>query len=423
MLSLLWSAPHVYAHGKAEWQQQILEDVHATRIGGNPTTEEGRDSVRQLISAFYEEQFRQFHDPEAPTFMFLTRDSRLAMGIGGKVMLRGWYDWHGSQPGPGFYPFNIKIPSDPTENRYLGSSINNTSVIATILGRRNSLRFRLYVQATFFSPHIEIQRAYVQLNDFTLGLATSTFEDIGAAPPTIDSQGPNGRITKDQVLARYIHTFKNGWSIGGGIEIPSARINAIDNETKACREHTPDIAALLQYSWDHGSSYVRLSGLFRSMTYRNLLTNKNHNVTGWGAQLSGTAATTPSLILYYSGVVGQGIGSYETDFLSQNYDLVGERDKPGELTAPLMMGLTAGVQYWFSPKVFASLSAGKLQYYQKNPLHDSEYRYGLYGAANLFWKYTPRLLSGIEYIVGKRKNFNGAQRNANRLSLMVSYSF
>jgi len=43
------------------------------------------DSVRAVISNFYYDQFRHFQDPEAPYFMFLSKDASLAMGIGGAV--------------------------------------------------------------------------------------------------------------------------------------------------------------------------------------------------------------------------------------------------------------------------------------------------------------------------------------------------
>ena len=45
--------------------------------------EPSRDSTNNLIQKFYEDQFRHFQDPLAPYFLFLSKDSKLAMGIGG----------------------------------------------------------------------------------------------------------------------------------------------------------------------------------------------------------------------------------------------------------------------------------------------------------------------------------------------------
>ena len=39
-----------------------------------------RDSIRAMIDMFYVDQFRHFQDPRAPYFLFLSKDSQLAMG-------------------------------------------------------------------------------------------------------------------------------------------------------------------------------------------------------------------------------------------------------------------------------------------------------------------------------------------------------
>lgn len=68
-------------------------------IDGKPADAETRayvDSVRRRISAFYYDQFRHFSDPAAPYFLFMSKDARLAMGIGGCVRMRAYYDWGGA---------------------------------------------------------------------------------------------------------------------------------------------------------------------------------------------------------------------------------------------------------------------------------------------------------------------------------------
>ena len=62
------------------------------------------DSVRSLITNFYYDQFRHFQDPAAPYFLFMSKNSDLAMGIGGVVRMRGWCDWGGSVNSSAFAP-------------------------------------------------------------------------------------------------------------------------------------------------------------------------------------------------------------------------------------------------------------------------------------------------------------------------------
>lgn len=404
-------------------RKNILHDTKLVTAGGGTTPDLHSDSVQSLLSQFYEEQFRHFHDPDAPTFMFMSNDASLAMGVGGKMMLRGWFDWNGSQDGYEFFPYDIAVPKDPTQRHGLGASASQTALFFTLLGRRNGVRYSIYVQGGVKNKSFVLKKAYVKLNDFTLGLAGTTFEDGDAIVPTVDAAGPNGQVGKSQIVGRYFHTFRNGISLGAGVEFPSSSQNVVDNQTEACKDYIPDIAALVQYGWNGGNSHVRLSGLMRTMTYRNLLTSSNHNVVGWGAQVSGMINVAQPLTIYFTGLVGQGVGSYQGDLSEGDYDLVGEAGKPGKMVAPLCMGLTAGIQYNFTRKVFACIGLGETQYYQKHRLADDQYRYGLYGAANVFWKITPRFLAGVEYVVGKRMNFDGAHAGANRIDAMLSYSF
>ena len=62
------------------------------------------DSIARRARMFYFDQFRHSQDPEAPTFLFLSKSADLLMGIGGVVRMRGWYEWGGVVPSPGFLP-------------------------------------------------------------------------------------------------------------------------------------------------------------------------------------------------------------------------------------------------------------------------------------------------------------------------------
>ena len=46
-----------------------------------------KDSIMEEMSAFYYDQFRHFDDPNAPYFMFMSRDGELSLGIGGVVRM------------------------------------------------------------------------------------------------------------------------------------------------------------------------------------------------------------------------------------------------------------------------------------------------------------------------------------------------
>lgn len=400
-----------------------INDTNVVFINGSEQPKAPQDSVKSLLEIFYLDQYRQFHDPEAPKFMFMTNNANLALGVGGKVMIRGWFDWNGSQDNYEFFPYNIAIPKNPEEKYDLNGSVSQSAIFMTLLGRQGKFKYMVYVQAGINGKEFVLKRAYVKMNDFTLGYANTTFEDPDALVPTVDARGPNGKCDKAQMVARYFHTFKTGLSLGGGLEIPSVAMSPVDDHTAACRNYIPDVAALAQYAWDGGNSHVRLSGLLRNMVYRDLGAGRNRTVAGWGAQLSARLNVVKPLTLYFTGIYGKGVGSYQGDLSRGNYDLVPDPGNPDRMIAPASIAVTAGAQYYFTKNVFACLAFGENRYLQKESAGPSEYKYGLYGAANVFWKISPYFTTGLEYLCGKRMNYDGQHAGANRLMALLSFNF
>lgn len=403
-----------------------IEGSRIIKLGGNDGTETPQDSMRSLIVNFYLDQYRHFQDPHAPFFMFMSKDANYAMGVGGVIRMRGWYDWGGSIPANGFAPYLIPIPADPTSQRHLAATPAGCALFMTLIGRNTPVgRIMAYVEGNFNGyQHIDfrLKKAYVSIGDWTMGYASTTFSDPASQTPTIDGAGPNGQVSKSTVLLRYFHTFKNGWGVAGGIEFPSSQIGADGNKTATCTDYIPDFVALGQYQWAEGMSHIRLSAILRSMRYRNLLTETNHSVWAWGLQASGTVKIIPSLSVYGQAVYGRGLGSYTGDLAIGNYDLVGKPSTPGEMFAPRILGLSAGVKYNFKDNVYSCVALGSERYYldEANP---DEYKYGLYGAVNVFWDIMPRLQVGLEYLIGKRMNFSGAHRSANRIDALFMFTF
>lgn len=385
------------------------------------------DSIVKKLNRFYFDQYRHFQDPRAPYFMFMSKDGKLAMGMGGVIRMRGYYDWNGSIPVNGFAPYLIPIPKDPTSKRRLAATPAATGLFFTILGHNSVIGdFMGFIQADFSgyeNQGFKLKKAYLQNDHWTIGLATTTFEDPSAEPPTIDGAGPNGVNSKTNILMRYTTTFKKHWTVDASFEFPKSSISADGEYTKACSDFVPDISAAFKYSWNEGSSHVRLSALGRVLTYRNLIESKNHSIFGWGLQLSSVVNIGRSLNLFGIASVGQGHSSYTTDLACDKFDLVSKPGENGTLYAPTAVGYVFGVQYYFTPKLFSNIALSEQRYYPKGNLSDSQYKYGLYGAFNLFWDITPRFEVGAEYLVGKRMNFNRTHGNANRLTAMFMFSF
>lgn len=91
-----------------------------------------------------------------------------------------------------------------------------------------------------------------------------------------------------------------------------------------------------------------------------------------------------------------------------------------------MLGWYAGLQYNISPKVFLSSTYSMSRLYSEDGYPNdlpSTYRYGQYFVANVFWNVTPNMQVGAEYLRGWRTNFDNSTNHANRMNLLVQYSF
>ena len=127
----------------------LLKSHKLVYIDGKPAdsaTQAYVDSIRQRISVFYYDQFRHFSDPAAPYFLFMSKDAQLAMGIGGAVRMRGYYDWGGATPAAGFAPYLIPMTPDPAKMRHFDTTPSGTCLFFRVLGRNKLLGdYQLYI--------------------------------------------------------------------------------------------------------------------------------------------------------------------------------------------------------------------------------------------------------------------------------------
>ncbi|MDE6331555.1 MAG: hypothetical protein K2L80_03035 [Muribaculaceae bacterium] len=397
-------------------------------IDGTPVDTHSReylDSVYNIIATFYYDQFRHFSDPAAPYFLFMSRDSQLAMGVGGAVRMRGYYDWGGAIPSPAFAPYMIPIHPDPANMRVFGTTPAGTCLFFRVIGRNKTFgEYQLYIEANFNgyqTRDFRLKKAYAMINDFTVGYAVSTFSDLAAVPPTVDANGPNNKMSMTSVLVRYMPTFKNRWTVAASLETPATQIAADNSTTRSVSSWLPDAAAFVQYQWDK-SQHIRLAGILRTLSYRDIAAGKNFNKLGWGIQLSSVSHPVDPLTLYLTMSTGRGYGSLGGDLICSAYDLVPDPDKPGRLTAPASLGWCAGLQYNFTPSFFISASASQTRYFAKNEAPD-EYKSGTFICVNTFYNLTPRIQLGAELDLGQRRNFGGEHRWTRRVGAVCQFSF
>lgn len=384
------------------------------------------DSITRLVSLFYVDQYRHFQDPLAPYFLFMSKDAKLAMGIGGCIRMRGWGDFDGSVPVNGFIPYMIPVPRDPDQKRRIGGTPAGTALFFKVIGRSATLGDIIgYIQCDFSGPNdviFKLKKAYVTISDWTIGYAATTFSDPATQAPTIDGGGQNGKTTHTDLLVRWQHQFDRRWEMAASLEMPQSQVDADGVLTKKLDDYLPDLAMFGQYNLGH-NGHVRLSGILRAIPYKNLVTGQRKTVMGWGVQATTVFYPINRLAVYGMVNTGKGYESYLADMSIGAHDLISDVTTLGRLYAPLAVGLNFGLKYNFTPNVYACAALGRVGYYPDYKVDGSDYRYGMYGAFNIFWDMTQRLQVGAEYLIGSRHNFNGEHNHANRVDLLFQFSF
>lgn len=410
-------------------KDSLLNDHKIVYIDGKPETmtQAHNDSIRNVVETFVYDQFQSFYDPAAPYFLFMSRDASLAMGIGGCVRIRGWYDIDAAIPANSFTPYLIPMVKDPANNSKLGATPAGSTLFFRVIGKNKTLgNYQLYIEGNFNGyggVDFHLKKAYAQVNNVTLGYAPSTFSDPAALPPAVDANGPSNKISPTSVLVRWMNTYRKRWTVAGSVELPhNAAITTVPGKIGTASQRVPDFAAFLQYAWGK-SEHVRLAGLLRTLPYENIETKERHSKLGWGIQLSSVVHPIYPMTIYAIVNCGEGHESTTGDLQVGNYDLVPEYSNSTHMYAPFAIGWCLGVQYNFMPNLFASVSYSDSRYFPREPRKAAEYRFGNIIAANVFWNLTPRIQTGLEFDTGVRRNWDGQQRRADRLGIMAQFSF
>lgn len=369
---------------------------------------------------------RQFQDPRAPRFILINRKSTMALGIGGYVKGTLSVDFKGMADNRDFVTYAIPTPGNPAQNGQLQMDATTSRIFLSLVGNNRIMGdFTVYVESDFRGggdgAFMRLRQAYVDMRDVKAGLAWSTFTDVVAGPPTIDNEGPCGTASARNVMIQYHPHIGKHWSMAIAVEAPSVTMTTSPHQNDAISQRVPDIPMYIQYAWDETNSHVRLSGILRGLSYRDLVASKNRMELGWGVQLSGVTNITRRWIVYYDAVYGKGIEEYINDLGGNGFDLVSS-GAPGQMTAPAVWAAMGGVQFNITSRLFASATYSQCRMYD-GVLSPGTYSYAQYAVGNLFYNLTKDCQIGVEYLYGRRVDRDNTAGHANRINLAIQYNF
>lgn len=368
-----------------------------------------------------------------PRFAVIGKDHSFYLGIGGKVTVTAGYDFGNPTDDPNMF-LTSGIPNSlpPGNGGSLRISAQQTHLCLNFVGLPGSAnKFGAFISFNLLKDNYQpdLQYAYVKYRGIKAGYDKTLFADPASTPPSIDYEGVNASSSLSNAILDYSFSFgkKKAWSAGIGVEMPMYSVtDAAGHGAYAVSQRVPDIPAFIKWSWDDGSGWLRFSAVMRNMLYHDPASGKNVDKVGYGFLLSGAAPVVPGLTAYYHGLYGKGIASYIQDLSGCGMDLMPSASTQYILDMPKAWGAFGALQYDFSRSVFASASYSHVRTYADGcamPAGDTQYRYAQYIAGNVFWNISPLLQSGIEYIYGRRVNYNGSQAHNSRIQAMLSLSF
>ena len=380
----------------------------------------------EIIRIMNESQLPHIHEPQAPRFLLMDRKGKFALGIGGYVRATAEYDFGGIVDDIDFIP--AFIPNSSKIKNQFQMDANTSTIFLKLVGHTKLLGdFIVYTAGNFrngSNKGFQLQNAYVSFRDITVGYTYGGFMGLGALPSTIDFQGPNGATFYRTTQLAYTYKGLKNFRFNASIEMPSVD-GTTNSDLNINQQRMPDFTAYAQYGWNN-SSHLRVGALIRSMTYTSSFCDKASSVTGFGVQASTTFNVGKKWQVFGQATYGKGIGQYLNDISNLNVDIVPDPDKEGKMQALPMLGWYAGLQYNVCPKVFLSSTYSMSRLYSDNGYPDavgSTYHYGQYFVANMFWNVTSNMQVGAEYLRGWRNNFDNSTHHANRINLLVQYSF
>lgn len=366
---------------------------------------------------------------DLPKFSIIGKDRKFYMSVGARFKSTVNFDWGNPLASPSaFTPAQI-THTTPGNGSNLDFTVQRSRVSFNFVGLpATEHQLGVYIAMEFNGSSdaydVKINHAYVKYHGFTLGYTATLFSDQTAIPYTIDAQSPNSTANFSNTVLDYEHLVTNSFKMGIGLEKP-IKSYTTDTHTSMVNSRIPDIPIFLHYRWAD-NSHIRLSAILRNLQYRNDVLNKNKNVFGWGTMLSGTL-DCDKITFYYMGKYGKGMASYIEDNLGQNIDLVPDKTEQGKLSPSTSWGAMGAIQYNFSEKLFCtgiySHVRNYLNSYSEGAFdYGNQYRYGQYIATNLIWSPNKYIQTGIEYIWGRRIDFDYTQHHNNRIMAMFSVS-
>lgn len=418
---------------------------------GNPLVKQAVESARPVEPG----------SVPTPKFTIKTRNNKFMLTIGGEINPILGYDignnLYNTDAGSSFITGDIPVPALTGHKGDFFINALNGNVDFTVVGfagTKNQVTGYVKIGTNGNDKQIQLKRAYITWRNFSAGLKHSVAVDgYAAQPPTIDPQGPCGDVMTTSYQVSYTSPSYDGFRFAASLEMPSYyssngiyrgkdyaswyghQVNAEVDQL------VPDIPLWVEYQKSE-QNRIRFTAILRNFAYQDMVDQRRRNIFAWGTMLSGNFSFWEPLTFYFQGAYGKGIANYIQDISGRALSFTPDNSQLGRMQANPMMGLVFGASYNATKKLqfnvvgsYARIwDVGDYATFQDAPVADanghevmtagpSNYRYGVYVAANCFYQFTSYLQLGVEYLYGRHATYNLGAANDSRIQTQLALTF
>ncbi len=363
-----------------------------------------------LSTTLFSQQVSTTADSDLPPGWWQIPKSPVIMSFGGYVKTDLIHDFN-PIASPDFFDVS-KIPTDGSKGESTHFNIKETRLKLDV--RNPDKGLRAYIEGDFYGDgtSFRIRHAYVEYKGLLAGQTWSNFMDESIIPPTLDFEKPAAYAFARHGMVRYKHDISDKIYFGIALEESKATGQA-PAEPGSYQNPLPDFTGRLRMTGNWG--HIQLSAFLGTIRYQ-YDTGEKDNITLYGGNLSGQLNFLKKDRIIYQAVVGPGVGRYRGG-------LSAGVDQNGDLQAIDDLGLTVGVQHYWTDKLSSLVlyNIGNIDNTEGQP--PSSMKAGSYLAANLIYNIMKGTFVGVEYLRGEREDASGDKGTANRLQFSVRYSF
>ena len=295
-------------------------------------------------------------------------------------------------------------------------------------------QLRTFIEGDFFGANggdsrinFRLRHAYAQFHGLIIGQTWSTFSDPAADHNDLDFEGINGENLIRQTQVRYTFKVKENLDIAVALETPAVSITGGQGVNVV-----PDIVGRTVWSFKK-IGHLQGAVVLRQIRGEPDAGTGSSTATTWGASLSGVIPfyilnLTDRFIFQLN--VGEGNARYINDLNS-----LGGQDAVFDPATGNLEPLPATGWYlvyehqwkqWERTRVIKLRSSFIWSFvavdnldFQPPDAYKKTSRYSV----NLVLSPTPRIDCGVEYIYGKRANFDGLSNTADQVQFVGIFRF